>query len=215
MFDWLKAIFGQTLPALPSPFTWLSTWLNEAVWLPLRRSFNELRDGVNLIRDQLQLFWTNRAWMMTRMSIKIAHAKEQAIAYLESKIPAIYADISNWVNARIVNITGYFAPIIQQLGIQFGYVFNTLNTFIDGIFASWKYWVETELAGARRLVDLLKSWTNDVASFWYTIYALYRHDLATFLNNPSWYIITLIEYRVAEERNRLARLGAIVLDLIW
>src|SRR5690606_19473312 len=153
------------------------------------------------------LFWTNRAWMMTRMSIKIAHAKEQAIAYLESKIPAIYADISNWVNARIVNITGYFAPIIQQLGVQFGYVFNTLNTFIDGIFASWKYWVETELAGARRLVDLLKSWTVDVANYWYTIYTLYRQNLVILLANPSGYVLTLLQDRLATEKHRLAQMA--------
>jgi len=184
MFDWLKRIFHTLIPDIPSPFSWISTYIRLYVWDPLKRTFSEAENGLGLINGEVESMWTNRDWYITRLRIKWNYFYQQAIQYADQVALSVVETITlGWKQ-----ITDFLSQLIQGIRDTLDWVVEHGTTaFNNFIAATWNNFVVTYnqvVAVLNWAVGLITGLSRDTFVWLFTLWTNYSAVVNGLVTDP-------------------------------
>jgi len=215
MFDWLKHIYTDLLPVVPSPFAWVSTFIGTYVWGPIKRTVSECQNALDLLGGEVTTAYNDRDWYVTRMRAKASFIRNQAWAwvaetrdYLDSRITAMWGNLLTTLWTKFITLVASVEATANQ-------ALESITSFVTNTFTPWRQWVEGQVSIITKALTNLGNLTADIANFWVSVYNGFRTELAAFLNDPDTYVLAKIEAGLGRHISRLVSMAVAVLDNIW
>jgi len=215
MFDWLKNLFTWKVPAIPSPFTWVSDFVDEWVQKRTYRIFIEILNGISLIASVLGDEWGKRDWIVGRLKAKLVHAVNTGWIWAKGKAKEVYDDAKNLVAEVWDYIDGQITPWLTLLTTTLITLTTWLHSWIETVYtpfvAAYHLW-KTKIDS---FYDRFVKFTDDMVNYWVGIYNSYKFRLVLFLDNPATFIVAWLIDKVNYIAEDLRQLASMVLDRVW
>jgi len=215
MYDWLKHIYTDLLPAVPSPFAWVSRFIGTYVWGPIKRTVSECQNALDLLGGEVTTAYNDRDWYVTRMRVRFTKIRTDAEARLTAEISAVkqaFADTYWFLIRSLREDLYYYVALVQAVANQ---ALESITSFITNTFTPWRQWAEGQVSIITQALTNLGNLTADIANFWVSVYNGFRTELSAFLNDPDTYVLAKIEAGLGRHISRLVSMAVAVLDNIW
>jgi len=215
VYDWVKRALETTLPRIPPPFDWIGDFINVHVFLPSRRTFEEIRRGLNLVAAEIVDLWEHRSWYITRLKIHIKSVGEQAYRQLHTALTQAF----EWAYAQIAKVQDFIdktvVPTVNEALAKAKAAYQDLYTFLSNTWSSFLRTYGTWRNSVQKVIDVVKVWTTATIKYWLWVYDKHRGNLIAFLDNPTAFMLAHVEDRLGQYAEGIRRLGATLLDIVW
>ncbi len=214
-FDWLKGIFRTLIPDIPPPFQWVSSYIREYIWNPVKRTLEETRHGWELIAGEISGMWTNRDWYFDRMRIKFRRVYAVVTTWIDQAKQAVLAQAANSFNIAVGWVTNTVTPLIQYAITLVNTAGAALQTFIQGTYASFVRAVNAAIANITVTLQVIKYSTQNALRFWQSVFTNYQAVVSGILADPPGYIMAWVRSRVDRYAEEAMHMVADILLRVW
>ncbi|MHA1215944.1 MAG: hypothetical protein ACTSPX_01285 [Candidatus Thorarchaeota archaeon] len=215
LYDWVKRALETTLPRIPPPFDWIGDFINVHVFLPSRRTFEEIRRGLNLVAAEIVDLWEHRSWYIKRLRIKFDSAVSEALRGAESFMRAMTKKLSRVLDELKQAVDTEIRPRLNTAYSKAKQAWEDLQTFLTSTWESFLRTYGKWRNSVQDVIDVVKLWTIDTIRYWLWVYDNYRSSLVAFLDNPTAFVLAHVEDRLGQYAEGIRRLGATLLDIVW